>query len=73
MGRTQCSANTAHPHGYRNEGGGEEEIKLYQGEPLCQAVGMLVQAIPTVLLKNSPKTGAEPGKELENGHSEAIH
>lgn len=74
MGRTQCSATAAHSHRYQNEEGRDEvEVQLCQGEQVCQAGGMFMQAIPTILLKNSPQTGAEPGKELENGHSEAIH
>jgi hypothetical protein len=43
------------------------DVKLCQGEQLCQAVGMFMQTTPTILLKNSLKAGAEPGKELENG------
>lgn len=33
---------------------------------LCKAVGRFMQTIPTILLKNSPKIGAELGKGIEN-------
>lgn len=34
---------------------------------LCKAGDIFMQTTPTILLKNSPKTGAEPGKGIENG------
>lgn len=41
-------------------------------EQLCKAVGIFMQTIPNTLLKNPPKTGAEPGKGVENGVFENV-
>lgn len=71
MSGIQCGTDTAHPHSYIHEEGpygNEVDGKLCGGwEELCKAGDIFMQTTPTILLKNSPKTGAEPGKGIENG------